>query len=786
MEIREIIGKLTLEEKAGLCSGADFWRTKAVERLGIPRMMVSDGPHGLRKQRDEGDHVGINDSIEAVCFPTGVTAAASFDRQLMREMGESLGEACRAENLGVLLGPAVNIKRSPLCGRNFEYFSEDPYLSGEMAAAQIKGIQSRGVGTSIKHYLANNQEHRRLSSDSRVDERTLREIYLPAFEKAVREADPWTVMCSYNRVNGTYASEHHRFLTELLRGEWGFEGFVVSDWGAVNDRVEGLKAGLDLEMPSSGGVNDRRIVEAVRDGKLDEAILDKAVERILRVVDMYERNRRPGAVFDREEQHRQARRAAGESMVLLKNSLKTGAPLLPLNKRGRIAFIGEFARNPRFQGGGSSHINCFKVDNALDSAREILGLSSAGSLGESPAGGGIGEGAELVFARGFSLDYHGTDGVNRKLRDEAVKLARDADAAVVFAGLPDSYESEGYDRRHMRLPESHDRLIHEVAGVQPGTVVVLHNGSPVEMPWIDDAGAVLEAYLGGSAGGAAAADILFGDVNPGGRLAETFPRRLEDNPSHLYYFGEKDRVEYREGIFVGYRYYDKKNMEVLFPFGHGLSYTEFSYGELTVSRETISAGEPLAVSIDITNTGAVFGRETVQLYVAPPRGDVIRPIKELKGFEKADLEPGETRSVGFILDRRSFAYFSMEIDDWFVESGEYTLLAGSSSRDIRSRARVMVESGDRIPVTCGMNTLVGDLLDEPEKAAKIQGMLKTMEQRFSSGDEGENTPGDEAVTQEMRRAILNAMPLRNFVNFGGGMSFDELEALIDDLNRRPD
>ena len=543
-DIRALVARMTLEEKAGLCSGADFWHTKAVERLGIPATMVSDGPHGLRKQDEESDHLGVNDSIEAVCFPAGCATAASFDKALIRRMGEAIGESCQHERLSVVLGPAVNIKRSPLCGRNFEYLSEDPCLAGEMAAAFINGVQSKGVGTSIKHFAANNQEHRRMSSSSEADERTLREIYFPAFETAVKKAKPWTVMCSYNRINGVYTSENRWLLTEVLRDEWGFDGYVMSDWGATADRVAGIRAGLDLEMPASGGINDRKIVAAVRAGALDESEVDLACERILNIVFRYTENARPDTPWDKEAQHALAAQIASECMVLLKNE----GGILPLNKADRIAFIGEFAEKPRFQGGGSSHIHCFRTTSALEAA----------------------EGLDVVYARGYDV---AGDSASEAQIAEAVAAAKAARVAVVFAGLPDAYESEGYDRTHMRLPESQVNVIEAVAAANPNTVVVLHNGSPVEMPWLGKVKAVLEAYLGGQAVGLATVRVLFGDANPSGHLAETFPIRLQDNPSYLYYLGEGNVTEYREGVFVGYRYYDAKEMDVLFPFGYGLSYT---------------------------------------------------------------------------------------------------------------------------------------------------------------------------------------------------------------------
>lgn len=533
-DLKKIVSQMTLEEKAGMCSGLDFWHLKHVERLGIPEVMVSDGPHGLRKQDDKGDHLGMNDSIKAVCFPPAALSACSFDRKLMEEMGKTIGKEAQANDVSIVLGPAVNIKRSPLCGRNFEYYSEDPYLAGEIAAAFINGIQSQHVGTSIKHFAANNQEYHRMSNSSEADERTLREIYFPAFETAVKKAQPYTFMCSYNQINGTFASENKWLLTDVLRSDWGFKGYVMSDWGAVNDRVKGLEAGLDLEMPSSNGVNDSLIVQAVKDGSLKENILDEAVERILRIIFEYTDNRAPQD-FTMEKDHEEARHIAEESMVLLKNDMQ----ILPLKASEKVAFIGGFAKKPRFQGGGSSHINCFKITNALDS---------------------VPSDAQVTYAEGFPADK---DLYDDALAAEAIKTAAAADKVVIFAGLPDSFESEGYDRSHMRLPKCQNRLIAEILKVQPNTVIVLHNGSPVEMPWLNDVKGLLEAYLGGQAGGTAVANILYGKVNPSGKLAETMPLKLSDNPSYLN-FGGGEKVEYREGVFVGYRYYDTKEMDVIY------------------------------------------------------------------------------------------------------------------------------------------------------------------------------------------------------------------------------
>ena len=730
-----------------MCSGLDFWHLKEVEHLGIPKVMVSDGPHGLRKQDEKGDHLGINDSIKAVCFPPAVLSACSFDRGLMEEMGKAIGREAQANDVSVVLGPAVNIKRSPLCGRNFEYYSEDPYLAGEIAAAFVKGVQSQHVGTSIKHFAANNQEYRRMSSSSEVDERTLREIYFPAFETAVKKAQPYTFMCSYNQINGTFASENKWLLTDVLRGEWGFKGYVMSDWGAVNDRVKGLEAGLELEMPASGGDNDSMIVKAVKDGALEEKILDQAVERILRIIFEYADHRKPQE-FTMEKDHEEAQHIAEESMVLLKNENH----ILPLKTSEKAAFIGGFARNPRFQGGGSSHINCFKTTNVLDSV---------------PCD------AQVVYAEGFPADR---DFYDKALADEAVKAAAEADKAVIFAGLPESFESEGYDRSHMRLPECQNRLITEILKVQPNTVIVLHNGSPVEMPWLGEIKGLLETYLGGQAGGAAAANILYGKINPSGKLAETMPLKLSDNPSYLN-FGGGEKVEYREGIFVGYRYYDTKEMDVAFPFGYGLSYTTFAYSNLKLSMENPTEKDTVMVSADITNTGKSAGKEVVQLYIRDLTGSAIRPEKELKGFEKVFLEPGETKTVTMELNKRSFAWYNTELHDWFAASGDYEILVGASSRDIRLTETLHLNSSQRLPMHVHMNTTLGDLLRNPETAEAAKKLI----QKYLSGEAGSEA-ASEAVSEEMTMAMTDSMPLRALMGFAG-VSRKELDSVIEKLNK---
>ena len=752
MDIKALVSQMTLEEKAGLCSGLDFWHTKPVERLGVPSVMVSDGPHGLRKQDEKADHLGVNDSIKAVCMPAACATASSFDRDLMGRMGQAIGDSCQHEKLGVVLGPAVNIKRSPLCGRNFEYFSEDPYLAGEMSAAYINGVQSKNVGTSIKHFAANSQEHRRMSSSSNADERTLREIYFPAFEISVRKAQPWTVMCSYNRINGVYASENPWLLTDVLRREWGFKGYVMSDWGAVSDRVAGVAAGLDLEMPSSGGINDRKIVAAVKSGELDEKIVDQACERILEINYCYLDNARPETPWDQEADHQLSARIAEECMVLLKND-----GILPLNKTDEVAFIGEFAAKPRFQGGGSSHINAFRTTSAVEAA----------------------QGLPVTYVQGYSA---ARDMATDEMIAEAVQAAKAAKVAVVFAGLPDAYESEGYDRTHMAMPACQNRLIEAVAGANPNTVVVLHNGSPVEMPWLGKVKAVLEAYLGGQAVGIAAVRLLYGDANPCGHLAETFPVKLSDNPSYLYYGGEGNEADYREGVFVGYRYYDKKEMPVLFPFGFGLSYTTFACSNLRLSGAKITDQETLTAAVTVTNTGSRAGKTVVQLYVGDRESTVLRPIRELKGFEKVELQPGESRDVTFTLDKRAFAYWNAAIHDWHVETGAFTIEVGQSSRDIEVSGEVTVESTVALPRHYTADSIFMDVMADPKAKEALGPMLASIQKAFApSADAGD--AAQEAISADMGLAMMRYMPLRGLVSFSPDkVTDDTLKQLLDALN----
>ncbi|MCS7460847.1 glycoside hydrolase family 3 C-terminal domain-containing protein [Paenibacillus doosanensis] len=751
---KELIARMTLEEKAGMCSGLDFWHLKGVERLGIPSIMITDGPHGLRKQREGADHLGLLDSVPATCFPSAAGLASSWDQDLVRRVGVALGEECQAEQVAVLLGPGANIKRSPLCGRNFEYFSEDPYLSSEMAAGHIRGVQSQGVGTSLKHFAVNNQEHRRMTTNAVVDERTLREIYLASFEGAVKKAQPWTVMCSYNQVNGTFASENVKLLTDILKDEWGHEGFVVSDWGAVNRRDDALAAGLELEMPASNGVGERRIVEAVASGKLSEEALDRAVERLLRIIFMAVDQQKENAAYDQAAHHALAREVASESMVLLKND----GPLLPLSASSSVAVIGAFAQSPRYQGGGSSHIVPTMLDNPVEEMKKLAGHPS-----------------HISYAQGYRLD---SDALDEELIAEAQRAASAAQAAVVFAGLPDRYESEAYDRSHLNLPENQIRLIEAVAQVQSNIVVVLLNGAPVVMPWIDKVKAVLEGYLGGQAAGGAIADLIYGVANPSGKLAETFPVKLSDNPSYLNFPGEGDRVEYREGIFVGYRYYDKKQIQPLFPFGYGLSYTSFEYGELTLGSREMKDTETLDVAVAVTNTGSRPGKEIVQLYVRDVESTVIRPDKELKAFAKIELQPGEQGTVSFTLDKRAFAYYNVELGDWHVESGQFMILIGTSSQNIVLEEQLTVHSTVTLKKTYTLNSTVGDLMQDPASSQKIGALL----QQFGQASGLMSMAQDESHS-EMLMAMMRYMPLRSLLAFGGGaVGEEQLERLLADIN----
>ncbi len=644
MNFQEIIDKMTLEEKIKLCSGADYWNTEAFSEYGIPSIRVNDGPHGLRIQKNKKDNLGINESLPSTCFPTACMTGSSWDRELIRVMGEALAEESIQEGTAVLLGPGINIKRNPLCGRNFEYFSEDPFLSGELGAAWINGIQGRGVGASLKHFAANSQENHRLCSDSIIDERSLREIYLAAFENAVKTAGPATVMCAYNLVNGTYCSDNKYLLTDILRGEWGFQGVVISDWGATNDRIAGFKAGMDLEMPGSKGYFDKAVASAVKAGDLSEQCIDQCVDRLLSLIFTCSKNLKAKSnnKYNIEKHHELARKIAGESAVLLKND----KGILPLDISRKTVIIGELAQKLRYQGTGSSRITPHRISNVLDGFDE----------------------------HNISYNYY-------KDYDESVKTA---DYVIIAVGLTDDFESEGFDRNNMELPESHIKLIDTVAEVNQNIIILLFGGSPVTMPWIEKAKAVLNMYLPGQAGGLAVADILTGKVNPSGKLAETYPLRYEDVISSDTYGINPKQVLYKESLYVGYRYYEKAGKDVLFPFGFGLSYTEFTYSDISVTGEA----PDITVGCKIKNTGKLPGAEIVQLYVGKPQTGIFAPNKELKDFEKVYLQPGEDKEIKFELNNRSFSYYDIDKKTWIVQNGQYSIKIGASSKDIRLEGTV--------------------------------------------------------------------------------------------------
>lgn len=675
-DVPALLAELTLEEKATLVSGSGFWWTRRIERLGIPSIMVSDGPHGLRKQARSGDHVGIGASVPATCFPTACALGSTWDRDLVRRVGEAIGAEARAQGLAVVLGPGVNLKRDPRCGRNFEYLSEDPLVAGELGAAMVQGIQSQGVGTSLKHYAANNQETDRLRVSAEVDDRTLRELYLSNFERVVRDAQPWTVMCAYNRINGTYASQDRWLLTEVLRDEWGFDGLVVSDWGAVDDPVAAVSAGLDLEMPSTGGISARIVAEAVRSGELDEAVLDTAIGRLLELIERATPGLEAGGEMADDAHHALAREAAADGVVLLRND----DAILPLElATGRVAVIGAFAANPRFQGAGSSKVNPTRVDDALGELRAALP-----------------DAVEVAYAAGFGIDEPGVD--LAALRAEAVEAATGADVVLCFLGLPPSIESEGYDRASIDLPAEQVELLEAVAAANPNVVVVLANGGVVSVAgWEHHAEALVEGWLGGQAGAGGVVDVLVGRVSPSGRLAETIVRRLEDVPSFANFPGEDRHVRYGEGLFVGYRHHDAVGGEVSYPFGHGLSYTTFEHRDLRATA-TRRPGEgwrgDVLVDIEVTvaNTGGRAGKEVVQVYVEPLDRPVPGPIRELRAFAKVALEPGESTTTTFALAERDLARWAPRSGRWVVDPGRYRIWVGASSRDLRASTHVTIDA----------------------------------------------------------------------------------------------
>ncbi|WP_099467113.1 glycoside hydrolase family 3 C-terminal domain-containing protein [Konateibacter massiliensis] len=655
---KELISKMTLEEKASLLSGKDIWETKTVERFELPTVVLSDGPHGVRRQVGAGDHLGLNDSLPATCFPTAATIANSWDPSIAEMIGKCIGEEAIAQGVGVVLGPSMNMKRSPLCGRNFEYYSEDPYLCGKIAAGEVKGIQSNGISACPKHYAVNSQELRRMSSDSIIDERTLREIYLAAFEIVVKEAKPRSLMSSYNRVNGIYASENEKLLQNILRDEWGFDGFVVTDWGGSNNHVESVRTGNHLEMPTTGGDSDRELVEAVRNGALDEEILDKRVEEMLKII--YEvqpaLKGNKGQGMKEEEHHKAAQKAAAESIVLLKNEEK----LLPLAKGCKVAVIGDFAKTPRYQGAGSSIVNCTKLDNTVDVIKDF----------------------DLNML-GFEQGYERNGKVDAQMQQAAMELAKQAEVVLFYMGLDEISETEGLDRTHMAIPHNQITLLSRLSKANKNVVAVISAGSAIEMPWIQNCKAVVHGYLGGQAQAGAILEVLTGQVCPSGKLSETLPVKCEDNPAHNYFPGKYYNAEYREGLFIGYRYYEKAEVPVLFPFGFGLSYTTFAYSDLEINGQE--------VSFTLANTGEVDGAEVAQLYIGARNSKVYRAVKELKGFTKVFLKSGEIKRVTITLDDKAFRYFNAGNNAWEIEEGDYDILIGASSADIRLKDNIHVD-----------------------------------------------------------------------------------------------
>jgi beta-glucosidase len=742
-----LVAEMTLEEKALLLSGDGWWKTHALVRLRIPSISMTDGPHGLRKV--EGG--GLSTSVPATCFPTASALASSWDTALIREVGIALARESQASDVQILLGPGVNMKRSPLGGRNFEYFSEDPLLAGKMAAAYIQGVQSQGVGTSLKHFAANNQEFERMAASSNLDERTLHEIYLPAFEIAVREAHPWSVMAAYNPVNGVHAAENGILLREILRSRWGFRGFVVSDWGAVHDRVKGIEAGLNLEMPGSGDFNRNKIIDAVRNGNVAPGVLDEVVEELLAVILEAEEGRRTGATFDMTLHDALARKTAGESLVLLKNT----EGLLPLDFAGlrTIAIIGAFAKLPRYQGAGSSQVNPTRVSTAYD---ELLKLANGG--------------VEFLYSAGYTDEGATTD----ELLAQAVGQAKRSQVAIVFAGLPDSFESEGFDRTSLDLPAGHNRLIEAVSGAQANAVVVLMNGSAISMPWVDQVKAIVEAWLGGQAGGGAIADVLTGKINPSGKLSETFPARLEDTPPYPDFPARDKQANYGEGIFIGYRYYDARKIAPLFPFGFGLSYTTFDYSDLRLNAASMRDAERLGVAVRVRNTGRVAGKEVVQLYIHEQRTQAVRPEKELKAFAKVALEPGEEKIVEFELSQRDFAYYDVSLRGWAVNGGKFDVLVGGSSNALGLKQTIEVTATERPERRLTRDSLLKEFATHPKGKAFYGELVEA----FGLGNPAEQPKEDSNLTPEEAttkrksdmavKAFLDDMPVYKVCAFSEG------------------
>lgn len=770
-DVEKVLSEMTQDEKIRYVSGKESWWLKPMPQHMVPSIMLSDGPHGLRKELSEVHDGGLEDivhreTLEAVCFPAGCAAAASWDPEVTAAIGRALAREALAEDVQVVLGPAINIKRSPLCGRNFEYYSEDPYLAGKLAASYINAMQAEGVGTSVKHFAVNSQEYRRLTSSSNLSERALREIYLSNFEIAVKQAAPWTIMCSYNRINGTHASENRYLLSDILRYEWGFDGVVMSDWGAVNDRALGLAAGLDLEMPSSWGASDEHVRQALADGRLSESALDESCRRLLNLVSKVEKEKSEELIFDREADHQLACDLAARCLVLLKNdtlmppggdeSILLDAdpkPLLPLRAEQHIAFIGEMAKQPRYQGGGSSHVNTKTIENAWEAAAK-RGLW------------------DLSYAQGYRLSDDGTD---EELLAEAEKTALEADVAVLFVGLTPAYESEGYDREHMDLPASHNQLIRRVLAVQPHVVIVLHNGSPVTMPWVQEVPAILEAYIAGEGVGEAVVRVLSGEQNPCGHLPESFPKYLEQTPCYGNYPGYMDEVNYVEDVYVGYRYYSTHKTDILFPFGHGLSYTNFAFSSLRLDKADVRADEQMKLAVQVTaeNTGKYAGEALAQIYVSPVETEARcgRPIRELKVFRKVALEPGEKKTLELSLDFRAFAYFDEEEDEWYAAPGRYKVeLCQDAATPLLACDVLLKQAYDRRPFV-SENSCFADIKQCPDM---WQAFL-----HFMAEFGGES----EAFLARRFGEERGQSPLRTLRGYKQRFSNEDLERLVNLLRR---
>lgn len=788
MKHSEIVSKMTLEQKSAFVSGLNYWYLQSAPECGLPSIMMTDGPNGLRKQNTEKrpDGIGLGNSVPSTCFPPAVTSSCSWDKDLLRLEGEAIAEECLTERVSVILGPGTNIKRSPVCGRNFEYFSEDPYLAGVCSTAFTNGVQSKGVGVSLKHYACNSQEALRMIIDEIIDERAIRELYLPAFEMCVKEAKPWTVMNSYNKINGVYSSQNEWLQEKVLRNEWGFDGLIVTDWGASVDRVTGLECGTDLEMPSSGTLNTKKIIAAVKNGTLDERVLDKAVGNVIELIEKSKPALKKSYKYDKNKHHNIAKKIAEGSMVLLKND----GSILPLRKGQKIAVIGEMAKSPRFQGAGTSVINPTMLDNAYD---ELVKL-----------------GADVVYSQGYDKLKDEIDG---KLINDAVNTAKEADVVLVFAGLTEGFEAEGYDRKNIEMPNCQNYLISEIAKANPNTVVVLAGGSVIHIPWIHEVKALLNSGLGGQAGGSAVADILMGKVNPSGKLSETYPLEFSDNPTYGNYPGGPVTSEHRESVYIGYRYYDTAEKDVLFPFGFGLSYTIFEYSDMKLSSDRIKDTDTVTVSFKIKNTGKIDGAEVAQIYVADKESTIFRPVKELRAFEKVFLKAGEEKEISVRLSKMAFAFWNININDWSVETGEFDILVGASSRDIKLSETIIVESTDMAEIpdyresapayyTADINNMNGSQfeavygkpmpsseIDRTKKidiyccindakytkwGGKIAKLIKFIMTKMGSTENGDGA---------MLAAMATQIPIRNFVQMSMGVFSPKMaEGLINILN----